>query len=124
MPKKTSKPGTIHRRIVEVMKRFPEGVTRGQIRQQLEKEGLQPHEQVHLERRNRDLKKWFVIEKTKATVELEGKKRDVVLYKYVGERAVVTDEGQIDQKLRAEVIRFSHGRCQMCGRTIEKHGIA
>jgi hypothetical protein len=34
-----SKPGLIHLRIIEVMKRFPEGLSGGQIRQELEKEG-------------------------------------------------------------------------------------
>ena len=77
----TSKPGAIHLRIVEVMKRFPKGISGGQIRQELEKKGLQPEEQTHLDRRKRDLKKWFVIQKTKAEqITTEGKKRNVVLY--------------------------------------------
>jgi 5-methylcytosine-specific restriction endonuclease McrA len=123
MSKKVSKPGKIHERIVEVLKRFPDGVTGGQIRQELEKEGLQPEEQTHLDRRKRDLKKWFRIQKTKTIMEVQGKKRTVVLYKYVGEKPVVTDEGQISLKVRAEIIHAAHGRCQMCGRTIEIHGI-
>jgi len=32
-----SKPGSIHYRIVEVMKRFPEGISGGQIREELER---------------------------------------------------------------------------------------
>src|ERR1700719_1172001 len=99
MTKKTSKPGKIHQRIVEVLKRFPKGISGGQIRQELEKEGLRAEDQTHLDRRKRDLKKWFVIEKTKASQEIEGKKRIVVLYRYVGERTRVTDPGQIDIKL-------------------------
>ena len=47
MPGK-SKPGKIHLRIVEVMKRFPGGISGGQIRQELEKEGLEPGDQTHL----------------------------------------------------------------------------
>jgi hypothetical protein len=123
MAKKRSKPGKIHLRIVEVMKRFPEGITGGQIRQELEKEGLRPEDQTHLDRRKRDLKKWFVIEKLKSTVTLEGKKHTSVLYKFVGARANVTDEGDVNNKTRAEVLRDSRGRCLMCGRTIERHGI-
>jgi hypothetical protein len=118
-----SKPGEIHLRIVEVMKKFPEGITGGQIRQELEKEGLRPEAQTHLDRRKRDLKKWFLIEKTKIAREVQGKKRNVAIYKYVGEKPLVLDEGQVGHKLRAEVIRAAHGRCQMCGKTIEKHGI-
>jgi hypothetical protein len=50
MAKRSSKPGAIHLRIVEVMKRFPQGVTGGQIRQELEKEGLLAEDQTHLDR--------------------------------------------------------------------------
>src|SRR6266481_7330811 len=98
MAKRTSNPGAIHLRIIEVLKRFPEGATGGQIRQELEKEGLRPEEQTHLDRRKRDLKKWFVIQKTKTTDEVRGKKRTVTLYKFIGKRKRVTDEGQVDQK--------------------------
>lgn len=124
MPRKTSKPGAIHLRIVEVMKRFPGGITGGQIRQELAKEGLGQEEQTHLDRRKRDLKNWFLIEKTRRLVDLEGKTRFVTLYKYLGEREEVTDEGPPDQKTRAQIIRTAHGRCQMCGRSVERHGIA
>jgi 5-methylcytosine-specific restriction endonuclease McrA len=120
---KTSPPGSIHLRIIEVMKRFPAGVSGGQIRQELEREGLKPEEQTHLDRRKRDLKKWFKIEKTQSTVTVGGHKRKVILYRYLGDRQRVTDEGQISQKLRAEVIHAAHGRCQMCGRTIESDAI-
>jgi hypothetical protein len=118
-----SKPGAIHLRIVEVMKRFPGGISGGQIRQELEKEGLDPGEQTHLDRRKRDLKKWFLIEKDEAAIVVKGKNRKVTLYKYAGVRRKVVDEGQISLKERAEVIHGAHGRCQMCGKSVEKHGI-
>jgi hypothetical protein len=121
MAKGFSQPGQIHIRIIDVMKRFPEGISGGQIRQELEKEGLRPEDQTHLDRRKRDLKKWFIIEKMKSTVIVEGKKRNVTLYRYEGKRQRVTDEGQISQRLRAEVIHSAHGRCRMCGKTIEEH---
>src|SRR6267142_2207564 len=111
MALKKSKPGSIHLRIVEVMKRFPEGITGGQIRQELEKEGLRPEDQTHLDRRKRDLKKWFVIEKINSSVIVEGKKRKLVLYKYIGERESVIDEGSINLKTRAEILRGAHGKC-------------
>lgn len=123
MALKKSKPGSIHLRIVEVMKRYPDGITGGQIRQELENEGLRPEDQTHLDRRKRDLKKWFVIEKINSSVIVEGKKRNLVLYKYIGERESVIDEGSINLKTRAEILRDAHGKCGMCGRTIEKHGI-
>jgi hypothetical protein len=123
MPKKTSKPGDIHLKIVEVLKRFPKGISGGQIRQELEKEGLRAEDQTHLDRRKRDLKKWFVIQKVNGIQEIEGKKRPVVLYRYAGKRTNVTDPGQVDIRIRAEVIRAAHSRCQMCGRTVQKHGV-
>lgn len=123
MARGISQPGQIHLRIIKVMKRFPEGISGGQIRQELEKEGLRPDDQTHLDRRKRDLKKWFVIEKINSTVIVDGKKRNVTLYRYKGRRKRITDEGQISQKLRAEVIHSARGRCQMCGKTIEAHSI-
>jgi 5-methylcytosine-specific restriction endonuclease McrA len=119
-----SKPGKIHLRIIEVMKRFPDGISGGQIRQELEKEGLDPSEQTHLDRRKRDLKKWFAIQKEPATIVVNGTKRRVTLYRYVGLRQEVVDQGQPSLKERAEVIHAAHGRCQMCGRSVDKHGIA
>jgi hypothetical protein len=75
------------------MKRFPTGISGGQIRQELEKEGLEPGDQTHLGRRKRDLKKWFVIEKDLATIVVGGKNRKVALYKYVDVRRRVVDRG-------------------------------
>jgi hypothetical protein len=124
MSKKSSNPGKIHLRIIEVMKRFPDGISSGQIRHELEREGLRPEDQTHLDRRKRDLKKWFIIEKTDCQQFVDGKTRTVTVYRYTGDRELVTDEGQISQKLRAEVIHAAHGRCQMCGRTIEAHAIS
>jgi hypothetical protein len=117
------KPGTIHKRIINVMQRFPNGISGGQIRQELEKEGLSSEEQTHLDRRKRDLKKWFVIRKLNSIIEIGGKRRTVTLYVYGGEKTTLTDEGQVNQKTRAAVIHAAHGRCQMCGRTVEKHGV-
>ena len=115
-----SKPGKIHLRIVEVMKRFPEGISGGQIRHELEKEGLEAGEQTHLDRRKRDLKKWFVIKKEVVTTVVNGKNRKVTLYNYAGVRRRVVDEGQPSLRDRAEVIHSAHGRCQMCGKSVEK----
>lgn len=124
MPKKTSKPGSIHLRIIEAMKRFPEGISGGRIREELEKDGLRSEDQTHLDRRKRELKKWFVIERIKSTATVDGKKRSVTLYKYRSARRLVADEGQVSLRDRAEVIHSARGRCQMCGRTISTHNIA
>ena len=123
MSPKISRPGTIHLQIIEVLKRFPDGASGGQIRQELEKEGLRPEDQTHLDRRKRDLKKWFVIEKVKTIQEIGGKKRVALLYRYAGEKRSITDEGGINQRIKAEVIHSAHAQCQMCGKTVQKHGI-
>jgi hypothetical protein len=73
LPMAKSKPGAIHTRIIEVMRRFPEGISGGQIRQVLAKEGMRPEEQTHLDRRKRDLKKWFIIKTVESTQEINGK---------------------------------------------------
>lgn len=118
-----SKPGAIHLRIIEVMKRFPDGITGGQIRQELEQEGLRPEDQTHLDRRKRDLKKWFLIQTSEATQTVNEKPRKVTLYKFLGERSDITDEGDISIKVKAEVHHAAHGRCQMCGKTIAEDAI-
>src|SRR5881397_3140561 len=110
MATKRSKPGKIHLRIVEVMKRFPDGVTGGQIRQELEGEGLRPEDQTHLDRRKRDLKKWFIIETSESAQIVNQKARKVVVYKYVGERTDISDEGDINIRVKAEVRHAAHGR--------------
>jgi 5-methylcytosine-specific restriction endonuclease McrA len=120
MGKKTSKPGKIHLRIIEAMRRFPQGITSGQIRQEL---GLRAEEQTHLDKRRRELKSWYVILQNKSKEIIDGKKRTVTRYSYVGERTDVTDEGSISLKTRAEVLRGARGRCGMCGRTIDKDDI-
>jgi hypothetical protein len=114
MGSRESKPGLIHLKIIEVMKRFPDGISGGQIRQELEEEGLQPEDQTHLDRRKRDLKKWFDIRKIQSSVTINGKKRAVVLYQYRGKKQQVRDEGQINLRLRAEVIHRTNRRCRLC----------
>ena len=111
MARGISQPGQIHMRIIEVMKRFPEGISGGQIRQELEKEGLRPEDQTHLDRRIRELDKWFIIEKTTTTQTAESN------------RQVISDEGQITETLRAEVLYAARGRCQRCGKIIKADSI-
>jgi 5-methylcytosine-specific restriction endonuclease McrA len=111
MAKGTSQPGEIHLRIVEVMKRVPEGISGGQIRHELEKKGLRPEVLKDLHRRITELSKWFMIERIRAAQAAPGGPFQV------------PDEGEIDQKLRAAVLYAARGRCQMCGRTIVTSGI-
>jgi 5-methylcytosine-specific restriction endonuclease McrA len=109
---KESQPGKIHLRIVEAMKRFPEGISGVQIRHELEREGIPPEDLGHLGRCIRELDKWFIIEKTTTTSTAKS------------DRQVIDDEGEISQALRAEVLYRSRGRCQRCGKTIKTDDIA
>jgi hypothetical protein len=117
----TSKPGSIHKQIIEIMQRFPEGISSGQIRRELEKTGLKAEDQTHLDRRKRDLYKWFDIERTTRLEEFGGKSKKVQIYRYLGVRTNITDEGEINQRVRSEILRRARGRCQQCGETVEHH---
>lgn len=115
-----SNPGAIHERIIDVLKRNPQGMSTGQIRKEM---GIPPGDQEFLDRRVRDLPKWYRIQKAPASSEINGKLRRVVLYKYLGPRENVADEGQVSQRVRAAVLHAAHGRCQMCGKTIQEDSI-
>jgi 5-methylcytosine-specific restriction endonuclease McrA len=110
--KKTSQPGAIHLRIIEVMKRFPGGVSGGQIRQELKNNGVSPEDLYHLGRRIAELDEWFVIERVTPQQAPQGE-----------EPRLVAGGNQISRELRAQVLYAARGRCQMCGRTIEVHRI-
>ncbi len=111
MARATSGPGRIHEQIVEVMKRFPEGVSAGQIRRELERKGVSSEDSSHLLRRIEELEMWFIIEKT--TVVQDGR----------GKRQPAAYEERVSSPLRAQVLYATHGRCECCGRTIENDGI-
>jgi hypothetical protein len=113
-----SRPSKIHLQMIEVIKRFPHGIAGGQIRQEL---GLPPEEQTHLDRRKRDLKKWFDIEKIEFGK--DGKRLPTPLYRYVRDRPVVHDEGNVSGRIRAAVLQAAHGRCRMCGKIVDEDGI-
>jgi hypothetical protein len=111
MAKGTSQPGQIHMQIIEVMKRFPEGISGGQIRQELEKEGLRPEDQTHLDRRIRELDEWFIIEKS------------VIGQDALRKTLHTRKKELVSQILTAQVLYAARGRCQRCGKTIEAHSI-
>jgi hypothetical protein len=105
------RPSKLHLRMIELLKKHPEGLTSGELREKL---NIPATEQAQLDRRRRDLKKFFLIDQ----VTNAGKVR----YIYRGERAepLVTT---MNQKTRAAVLHRARGRCGMCGKTIERHEI-
>jgi 5-methylcytosine-specific restriction endonuclease McrA len=101
--------GGIHHRILQILKRHPAGVTSGQIRRELR---LKPDEQAQLDRRRRDLRAHYIIE----TFVKDGEHH----HRLVGKRPKPLDDTGISLRLRAEVLREAHGRCQMCGAGVEE----
>ena len=107
-----SKPGAIHRKMAELLQQHPGGLTSGQLREKL---GLGPTEQAQLDRRRRELRSWYRIEKKRVGAE--------TLYVFLGERPKPAESTGISLRKRAAILGAAHGRCQMCGRTVEAHGI-
>lgn len=107
-----SRPGAIHRRIAGLLREHPEGLTSGQIRAKL---NIPADEQAQLDRRRRDLRKWYILEKRQAGVDW--------VYVLKGERTEPVLERGVNIRVRAAVLGRAHGRCQMCGRTVAQHGI-
>jgi len=99
-------------RILEVMKAHPEGITEGEIRELLQ---IAPTDQANFGRRRRELHAVYLIDKRR-----EGAR---ILYVYRGLRESPRDTAQINLRLRAEALRVARGRCGICGRSIDKHGI-
>ena len=104
--------GQIHEQLLTLLKEHPEGLSEGEMRIAL---GLPSEKQVQFGRRRRDLHYYYRIEKKRV-----GPK---VLYIYVGPLEQPRDARPIDLKMRAQAIHAAHGRCGMCGRTIEKQGV-
>lgn len=98
--------------MIELLQANSEGLTSGEIRAGL---GLQASEQAQLDRRRRDLYVWYDIAKEKR----DGEWR----YKFVAERAAPRHAGPVPAPLRAQIKLAAHGRCQICGRSVEKHGV-
>jgi transcriptional regulator with XRE-family HTH domain len=107
-----SRPGAIHRKIAELLRQNPAGLTSGQIRAKL---NIAADEQAQLDRRRRDLRKWFVLEKRQAGGDW--------VYTLKGEREPSAVEGGVNIRVRAAVLWRAHGCCQMCGRTVERHKV-
>jgi hypothetical protein len=107
-----SRPGGIHRKIVELLQQHPEGLTSGQIRAKL---NIAADEQAQLDRRRRDLRKWYILEKRQSGSDW--------VYILKGERTEPVLERGVNIRLRAAVLGRAHGRCQMCGRTVAAHNV-
>jgi 5-methylcytosine-specific restriction endonuclease McrA len=107
-----SRPGAIHRKIIELLQQHPDGLTSGQIRAKL---NIAADEQAQLDRRRRDLRKWYVLEKRQSGNDW--------VYILKGERTEPVLERGVNIRVRAAVLGKAHGRCQMCGSTVAQHAV-
>ena len=107
-----SRPGAIHRQIIELLRQNPDGLTSGQIRAKL---NIAADEQAQLDRRRRDLRKWYILEKRQSGSDW--------VYILKAERSEPILERGVNIRVRAAVLGRAHGRCQMCGRTVEQHSV-
>lgn len=107
--KAPQKPSKLQERIITLLLEHPEGLSDEEMQAQL---GVR---QNQFQRRRRDIKQWYEME----SANVGGR----FVHRIKGIRATPLDAEPIDAKLRAEVLMRAHGRCQMCGRTIEKHDI-
>ena len=104
--------GAIHNTILDLLKANPEGLTIYEIRERIPDIDVQQH----LDKRVRELRYYYNV-----PLRRRGK---ASVYKFEGARAdPVADDGGINAKLRAAILHKAHGRCQMCGRTVEEDGI-
>lgn len=109
MPKKLS---ALHLKILELIKQHPEGISEGAMRVRL---GIGIDQQVQFGRRRRELNAYYRFSKRRLGPE--------TLYIYLGEREDSLDMEPVNPRLRAQVLHAAAGRCGMCGRTINKHGV-
>jgi 5-methylcytosine-specific restriction endonuclease McrA len=105
-------PTGMHARLVALLRAHPDGLTEGEMRQQL---ALDPTEHSQLGRRRRDLRKWF---------QLHTKRIGRRFVYTLGQRREITATSGVNLRLKAEILHSARGQCQMCGRSIAKHKVA
>lgn len=96
---------------LELLRSHPEGLSMSEMRELL---GDNHEDQEHFNRRVREIRKLH---------ELTKHRRDGSWIYKLGPPKPQLDSGQISEKLRAAIIHLAHGRCQMCGHTINEDGI-
>lgn len=108
----SAEPTGIIGRIVELMREHPEGLTSGEIREKLD---LAANEQSQLDRRRRDVRKWYEV----IVVPNGNNPR----YRLGKKLTSVANAPGINGRLRAAVLHLAKGRCQMCGKTVADDGV-
>ncbi|MCF7786817.1 MAG: HNH endonuclease [Prosthecobacter sp.] len=98
--------------IIDLLRKHPEGLTSGEIREKLQ---IPADQQTHLDRRKRDIRKWYEL----ITVPNGANPR----YKLGAKRQDDPNASELNGRVKAEVLHASRGRCQMCGKTIDEDGV-
>ena len=112
MARRTPGLGTIHEQILDLLKAAPDGMNVFEIREALGDVGVQQH----LDKRVRELRNYHRIPRRKV--------KEKWVYFYEGQLAEpLSDTGFINRTLRAEVLHRAHGKCQMCGRSVQEDGV-
>ena len=99
-------------RLVELLRQHPNGLTSGEMRATLQ---LRADEQAQLDRRRRDIRKWYKLESSQVG--------NRTVYRLGEPVEAANASGKISLKIRAEVLHIARGRCQMCGKTVAGDGI-
>jgi len=99
-------------RIIELLQQNPLGLTAGQLRAM---SGYKADEQAQLDRRRRDVRKFYELE----TLRIDGK----WIHRLGKKREHAPVDRGVNKRVRAAVLGRAHGRCQMCGRTVQNHAV-
>lgn len=110
---KPIKLGHMAQKALDLLIQRPEGLSMAQMREALD---ATAESQEHFNRRIREIRKLFDLKRTVIA--------GVSVYVLGAVRQAPTaDAGQVSEKLRAAVMHLAHGRCQMCGQTINEDGV-
>jgi len=105
--------GHIAQKALDLLRKHPGGLSMHDLR---ELTGATSESQEHFNRRVREIRKYYSLELRKKDgkpIYILGKRKD----------KPAPDSGNVSERLRAEVIHAAHGRCQMCGSSVEKDGV-
>jgi len=102
-------PSALHEKILEVLRKHPDGISERDIRRALH------NEDVQFGRRRRELHAHYNIQRKR--------QGNQTLYVLIGPKELPLDADPISPKLRAQALHAAQGRCRMCGNTINRDSI-
>lgn len=112
---KALKLGSVAAKALEFLQQHPEGLSMKALR---EMTGLTAEDQEHFNRRVRQIRDLYVLERRKSGGQ------DVYVLGPRKAEAAAGERLSISEKVRAQLLHAAHGRCQMCGATIAEDGVS